>query len=72
MEGLDLLSGLSKVRRCSSNRSFKRRFQRLFSAVTLNHVDKVVCFTSEIRVNGTCQVSRVEKCIINKTVGNVI
>ena len=24
--GLDLLSGLSKVRRCSSNRSFKRRF----------------------------------------------
>ena len=24
--GLDLLSGLSKVRRCSLNRSFKRRF----------------------------------------------
>ena len=75
--GLDLLSGLSKVRRCSLNRSFKRRFVGvirfcIFSAVLLNHVDKVVCFTSEIRVNATFLVSRVEKCIINKTVGNVI
>lgn len=74
--GLDLLLGLSKVRRCSSNRSFKRRFVSamfcIFSAVTSTHVDKIVCFTSEIRVNATCLVSRVEKCIINKTVGNVV
>ena len=44
--GLDLLLGLSKVRRCSSNRSFKHRFVSamfcIFSAVTLNHVDKIV------------------------------
>ena len=64
------------MRRCSSNQSFKRRFVSamfcIFSSVTLNHVDKLVCFTSEIRVNGTCLVSRVAKCIINKTVGNVV
>ena len=69
--GLDLLSVLSEVRRCSLNRSFKRRFVAarfcIFSAVLLNHVDMVACFTSEIRINGTCLVSRVEKCIINKT-----
>ena len=68
---LDLLSGLSRVRQCSINRSLKRRFVAarfcIFSAVLLNHIDKVVCFTSEIRVNGTCLVSRVETCIINKT-----
>ena len=63
--GLGLLLGLSEVRRCSLNRSTKRRFVSpmycRFAAVKLNHVDKVFCFTSEIRVNGTCFVSLVEK-----------
>ena len=54
--GLDLLLGLSMVRRCSLNRSFKRRFVSpmycKITGVTLNHVDEVFCFTSKVRFYG--------------------
>ena len=72
--GLDLLLGLSMVRRCSLNRSFKRRFRLSYvlyiTAVTLNHVDEVFSFTSEVRFYGASFPGR-EEGIRSKSVRNV-
>jgi len=50
------------VQQCSLNWSFKLHFVSpvycRLRAVTLNHVDKVFCFTSEIRVIWNCFTSR--------------
>ena len=49
--GLDLLLGLSVVRQCSLNRSFKRLFvsPRYYNlAVNLNHVDEVFSFKAQV------------------------
>ena len=70
--GSDLASGLSMVRRCSLNRSFKRRLvspmycklERLLE-VTLNYVDEVFCVPGQVRFLGS--VSPVEKkvCVVS-------
>ena len=54
--GLDLLLGLSMVRRCSLNRSFKRRFvspmycRFLVSQVTLNFMGRVSLVEKKVYV----------------------
>ena len=72
--GLDLLLGLSMVRRCSLNRSFNRRFVSpmycKITAVTLNHVDEVFSITGEVRFYGARFPSRKEG-ICSKSVRNV-
>ena len=58
--GLDLLLGLSMVRRCSLNQSFKRRFALQITAHTLNHVDEVFSFTGQVRFYGARFPGRTE------------
>ena len=61
MVGLDLVLGLSMVRRCSLNLSFKRRLVSpiycKLQAVTLNHVNKIF----SVRLDLIVRVSPVEK-----------
>ena len=53
VEGLALLLGLSMVRRCSLNRSFKRRLVSpkvlQITTVTFNHADEVL--VSQVRLD---------------------
>ena len=64
MVGLDLVLGLSMVRRCSLNLSFKRR---LVTAVTLNHVNKIFSVTGQVRFDSARFTGRKES-IASKSV----
>ena len=72
--GLDLLLGLSMVRRCSLNRSFNRRFVSpmycKITAVTLNHVDEVFSVTGQVGFYGARFPGRKEG-VCSKSVRNV-
>ena len=67
--GLDLVLGLSMVRRCSLKRSFKRRFVSPMYCKS-QRLHWIMYFTGQVRFNRT-RFTGGEEGIVSKTIGNV-